>query len=101
MHEQSEKPQEHAITQDLLLGGRVILRQPAQGYRASIDPLLLAATVNAIPGDTILDVGAGVGTVGLCLAARLPYCKLWVLNAKKNWYDWPMIILFLTICGTV
>ena len=61
---------ENAFTQDLLLGGRISLRQPAQGYRVAIDPLLLAASVNAEPGETILDVGAGVGAAGLCVATR-------------------------------
>lgn len=81
MQERFEKPQE---TQDLLLGGKIVLRQPANGYRVSIDPLLLAATVNAEPGDTILDVGAGVGTVGLCLAVRLPYCKIIGIERQKD-----------------
>ncbi len=59
-------------TTDAFLGGALMLRQPARGYRAGIDPVLLAATC---PDDgreaTILDCGAGVGTVGLCIAARL------------------------------
>ena len=33
-------------TVDALLGGRVRLRQPASGYRAAIDPVLLAASVS-------------------------------------------------------
>src|SRR5512143_2367110 len=34
-------------TLDRLLGGRVVLRQPAAGYRVAIDPVLLAAAVPA------------------------------------------------------
>ena len=45
---------------------------PALGYRAGIDGVLLAATVEAEPGAQVLDVGAGVGIVGLCVACRLP-----------------------------
>ena len=37
-------------TEDALLGGRVVLRQPAAGYRAAIDPVLLAAAVPARGG---------------------------------------------------
>lgn len=53
-----------------LLGGRVRVRQPRTGYRAAIDPVLLAAAVAAAPGERVLDVGCGVGTAALCLAQR-------------------------------
>jgi len=84
VQEQSEKPQENTFTQDLLLGRRVALRQPTQGYRAAIDPLLLAASVHAEPGETILDVGAGVGAAGLCLASRIPYCRIMGIERQKD-----------------
>ena len=84
MQDSSEKPQEAAFSQDSLLGGRVVLRQPSQGYRVAIDPVLLAASVTAEPGETILDVGAGVGAAGLCLAARLPYCRIMGVERQKN-----------------
>ncbi|MDA8231546.1 MAG: methyltransferase [Magnetospirillum sp.] len=59
-------------TQDGFLDGRLLIRQPAQGYRAGGDPVLLAAAVAAKPGQTALDLGCGVGTAGLCLLARVP-----------------------------
>ena len=65
---------EGTLTEDALLGGRVQLLQPARGYRVAIDAVLLAAAVDAAPGQRILDLGAGVGAVGLCLAARLAGC---------------------------
>ena len=64
-----------ATTEDALLGGQLQLRQPADGYRVAIDPILLAASVPAQPGETILDVGAGVGAAALCLAHRVPGCQ--------------------------
>ena len=67
---------ERTLTQDALLGGRVQLIQPARGYRVAIDAVLLAAAVDAAPGQRILDLGAGVGAIGLCLAARLPGCSV-------------------------
>jgi tRNA1(Val) A37 N6-methylase TrmN6 len=65
-----------AITEDRLLGGRVLLRQPADGYRVAIDPIFLAAAVPAAPGELVLDVGAGVGAAALCLAWREPNCLI-------------------------
>ena len=67
---------EGTLTEDSLLGGRVQLVQPARGYRVAIDAVLLAAAVDAAPGQRILDLGAGVGAVGLCLTARLPACRV-------------------------
>ena len=47
------------------------LSQPAGGYRAAIDPVLLAAAVPARAGETVADLGAGAGAAALCLAARV------------------------------
>jgi tRNA1(Val) A37 N6-methylase TrmN6 len=63
-------------TEDRLLGGRVQFVQPKSGYRAAIDPVMLAAAVNAIANKTVLDVGIGAGAAALCLAARLPKVQI-------------------------
>jgi len=59
-------------TLDRLLGGRVILEQPAKGFRAGIDAVLLAASVDAPAAARVLDAGAGSGAAALCLARRRP-----------------------------
>lgn len=64
-----------AVTEDRLLGGRVILRQPAEGYRAAIDPVLLAAAAPGHDGH-YLDLGCGVGTAAICLATRVAECRV-------------------------
>lgn len=65
-----------AVSEDRLLGGRVRLRQPGRGYRAAIDPVLLAAAVPAGAGERVLDLGTGAGAAALCLAARVPECRV-------------------------
>jgi tRNA1(Val) A37 N6-methylase TrmN6 len=57
-----------AITDDAVLGGRLRLLQPARGHRAGHDAILLAAA--APNARHAVDLGAGVGTVGLALIAR-------------------------------
>ncbi|WP_417259735.1 tRNA1(Val) (adenine(37)-N6)-methyltransferase [Celeribacter sp.] len=58
-------------TCDDFLGGRVRLLQPANGYRAGIDPVLLAAAVGASSGQNVLELGCGAGAASLCLHARV------------------------------
>lgn len=60
-----------SVTTDSVLGGRVILRQPQHGYRVAIDPVLLAAACAARPGETVVDLGCGIGTAALCVARRV------------------------------
>lgn len=60
------------LTHDDFLGGRIRIWQPRKGYRAGVDPVLLAAAVPAKSGQTVLELGCGVGVASLCLAARVP-----------------------------
>ncbi|WP_425100951.1 tRNA1(Val) (adenine(37)-N6)-methyltransferase [Tropicibacter sp. S64] len=54
------------------LGGRVRLWQPKTGYRAGIDPVLLAASIPARPGQSVLELGCGAGPALCCLGVRVP-----------------------------
>ncbi len=58
-------------TLDKFLGGRIVLEQPASGYRAGSDAVMLAAACPAQPGARVLDLGCGVGAAMFCLAARV------------------------------
>ena len=60
------------LTHDAFLGGKLHLWQPRKGYRAGVDPVLLAATVPAQAGQRVLELGCGVGAASLCLGARVP-----------------------------
>ena len=70
------------VTEDRLLGQRVILRQPRDGYRAAIDPVLLAAAVDARRGATVIDAGIGTGAAALCLLHRRP--DLTVIGIERD-----------------
>src|SRR5207249_6442567 len=63
---------------------RVRLRQPANGARVAIDPVFLAAAVPAEGKELVLDVGAGSGAAGLCLAARLADCRVIGLELQRD-----------------
>ena len=58
------------VTHDHLLNEAVKITQPSDGYRVGTDAVLLAAAISTDSG-RILDLGAGVGGVCLCLAHRL------------------------------
>lgn len=73
-----------ALTRDALLGGRVMLTQPAGGFRAGSDAVLLAAAVPALPGQRVLDLGCGSGPALLCLAARVPGLGLHGLDIQPD-----------------
>jgi tRNA1Val (adenine37-N6)-methyltransferase len=52
------------------------LSQPERGYRYSLDPFLLADFSRPRRGERILDLGAGVGVIGLLLASRHPAVRV-------------------------
>jgi tRNA1(Val) A37 N6-methylase TrmN6 len=60
------------LTEDRWLGGRLILGQPKRGHRVGTDAALLVAAAGDARQGRIVDVGAGVGAVGLALAQRNP-----------------------------
>mgnify|MGYP000153302592 FL=1 len=59
------------LTRDFFLGGGLALWQPRQGFRAGVDAVFLAAAAPARPGDSVLELGCGVGTASLCLGRRV------------------------------
>lgn len=72
MNEAESAPGLGEIVEDRLLDGRLILRQPRKGHRAGTDAILLAASLPELDGGALLDIGAGVGTVGLAAACLRP-----------------------------
>jgi tRNA1(Val) A37 N6-methylase TrmN6 len=62
---------DEAASEDAVLGGRLVLRQPLRGHRVGHDAILLAAATSARSGDHAVDLGSGVGGAGLALARRI------------------------------
>lgn len=62
---------EMALTCDAFLDGLVRAWQPKTGYRAATDPVFLAAAIPARAGQSVLELGCGVGVASLCLGARV------------------------------
>lgn len=52
----------------LFYGKTLKIQQPEEGFKMSIDAMLLSACIQE--GETILDVGCGVGTASFCVAKR-------------------------------
>jgi tRNA1(Val) A37 N6-methylase TrmN6 len=63
---------DNAFTDDRILDGRLVLRQPRMGYRAGVDAALLAAACDAQPGARVLEAGCGPGAALLAAALRRP-----------------------------
>ncbi|MGO8799635.1 MAG: tRNA1(Val) (adenine(37)-N6)-methyltransferase [Roseiarcus sp.] len=71
MGDAAESRSDVVTSHDTLLGGRLALRQPVKGHRAGSDAVLLAAAAPAEGVGRLVDVGAGVGAVGLALLQRM------------------------------
>ncbi|MCA0405905.1 MAG: methyltransferase [Proteobacteria bacterium] len=69
------------VTEDTLLGGTLRLRQRAKGHRAGSDAVLLAA---AAPqgAQTMADLGAASGAVGLMAALLRPHARVSLLEQE-------------------
>lgn len=74
-------------SRDAFLGGRLHLWQPHKGYRAGVDPVLLAASVPAIAGQSVLELGCGVGAATLCLGTRVQGLALTGLEIQESYAD--------------
>jgi len=57
------------LTRDAFLGGRLLVSQPGNGFRAGMDSVLLGAAVSGNAA-SLLDLGSGVGTAALVAMSR-------------------------------
>jgi len=75
------------FTEDAFLGGQLRLRQAKSGHRAGHDAMLLAAATPVRSGDRVVDLGAGVGAVGLAVAKRVAGIELVLVEIDEGLGD--------------
>ncbi len=73
-----------AFSDDAFLGGRLSILQPKTGHRSGIEAVLIAAAAPLEPGETVADIGAGVGVAGLCALSRVADTKALLLEADPQ-----------------
>jgi len=64
--------------------GQVSVTQPGEGYRAGTDAILLASSLQAKPGDSILELGCGTGVVMLLASHHLPDIQFTGLEKSED-----------------
>lgn len=78
---------ENELSCDAFLGSRLRLFQPRVGYRAGVDPVFLAASIPAQAGQSVLELGCGVGAAILCLGTRVPGLTLTGVELQPGYAD--------------
>ncbi len=93
------------VTDDSLFAGRLICRQHRNGYRFSVDAVLVAHSSVPKKGQRVLDLGCGCGVISLILAYRHPHilvdglevqaelADLATANIRQNGYEQRCAIL--------
>ena len=74
-------------TLDTIYRGKIKIFQKKNGYRFSIDAVLLAAFVQQLKGERIIDIGTGSGVVPLMMAKRNPHCKIVGIEIQDSLFD--------------
>ncbi len=70
-----------------VLDHRVRLLQPRGGFRTSLDSVMLAAACPVQSGETLLDLGCGVGGAGFCVLARISGAHLTGVDIQPDHID--------------
>lgn len=76
----------NGVTEDDLFIGGFRLLQPKEGYRFSVDAVLLAAFPSFSPGETVLDMGCGSGVLPLLMLGREPSLKVSAVELMDKAY---------------
>ena len=71
-------------TTDPFLNGRLRVTQDRDGYRFSMDAVLLAHHVCPRPGARLLDLGTGCGIISMIIARRCPDVEIFAVEIQKR-----------------
>lgn len=72
---------------DQFMEGRLRLIQSRDGYRFSIDAILLAQFVTVRPGDVVVDLGTGCGVIPMILFLTKPVGRIVGLEIQEELAD--------------
>lgn len=72
------------VSRDTLFSGKLFCLQHRDGYRYSLDAILLAHFISPKPQEKILDLGSGCGIVSLLIAYRWPSVSICALEIQRN-----------------
>ena len=75
------------ITADTFFNGKIAVRQNRNGYRFSIDAVLLAHHADPGLGGTVVDLGTGCGIIPMILAYRRPDIRIYGIELQKDLAD--------------
>ena len=67
-----------------VLNKTLALHQSPQGFRTSMDSVMLAAACPAQEGTSVLDLGCGVGSAGLCVLKRVQNATLTGVDIQQD-----------------
>ncbi len=70
--------------ESFLFAGRLAISQPVDGYRFSVDSLVLARFLDRFPAGRAIDLGTGCGVVPLVLALRHPSLEIWGVELQEK-----------------
>ncbi|MBW1693965.1 MAG: methyltransferase, partial [Deltaproteobacteria bacterium] len=73
-----------SLTTDTFFNGRIRIKQRRNGYRFSIDAVLLASLTIPRPDDIVLDLGTGSGIIPLILAYRYPNISVYGVEVQED-----------------
>lgn len=64
--------------------GSLKICQPKEGYRFSVDALILSNFVNLRRAGRIVDIGAGTGIIGIILAKKYPEAQVKMIEIQQE-----------------
>jgi tRNA1Val (adenine37-N6)-methyltransferase len=71
-------------TSNGFLNHRLTVNQQSDGYRFSIDAVLLAASIQPKAGERLVDLGTGCAIIPLILVFRHPWIRFWAVELQDG-----------------